>query len=134
MNLFKFKSIRLKMLFGFSLVLVLVILSGIYNYFSVNKVNEDTENMANEQIPLLVASEKLAFNTAQRLATVRGYIIFGEQEYIDLFNGYTEESKEYQDKILELTDSETVEELVDKSVEWRVFINDKVIEEYKNGN
>ncbi len=122
------------MLFGFSLVLVLVILSGIYNYFSVNKVNEDTENMANEQIPLLVASEKLAFNTAQRLATVRGYIIFGEQEYIDLFNGYTEESKEYQDKILELTDSETVEELVDKSVEWRVFINDKVIEEYKNGN
>lgn len=133
-KIFKFKSIRSKMLFGFSLVLTLIILLGFYNYIAVKRVNDDTKYLANDQVPLLVANEKLAFNTAQRIATVRGYVLFGGQEYIDLFNDYTEESEIYQNQILELTDSEEAEELVKKNIEWRTFIIEHVINEYESGN
>ena len=132
-KIFQFKSVRVKMLFGFSLVLVLVVGLGIYSFLSVSKVNDDTTYLAKEQIPLLVASEKLAFNAAQRVATIRGYVLFGGQEYIDLFHEYTEESQQYHDLILDITNSEEAEELVNKSIDWGYFITEHVINKYENG-
>src|SRR5690625_3435079 len=132
-KIFQFKSVRLKMLFGFSLVLVLVVGLGIYNFLSASKVNDDTTYLAKEQITVLVASEKLAFNAAQRVATIRGYVLFGGQEYIDLFHEYTEESQQYHDLILEITNSEEAEELVNKSIDWGYFITEHVINKYENG-
>src|SRR5690625_1924132 len=133
-KLLQFRSIRSKMLFGFSLVLGLVIILGIYNYFAVNKVNNDTEHLATEQVPLLTANEKLAFNAAQRLATIRGYLLYDEDEFLESFNEYTDDSQRYQERILELTDDEVAVDLVDKSIEWRTFIEEEVIPEHEMGN
>src|SRR5699024_8751943 len=122
------------MLFGFSIVLLLIVILGIYNFFAVNKVNDDMRYLADEQVSLLMADERLAFNAAERLATVRGYLLYGDQEFVDLFYQYTEESEQYQNDVLALTDSQEVKDLIDKSIEWRNFVIDNVIDEYQNGN
>lgn len=133
-NLFNFKSIRAKILFGFSLALLLVLGLGIYNFQAINKTNANTKHLAEQEVPMLVADERLAFNAAQRMAAIRGYILFGDDLYLDLFNEYTEDSILYQDKVLETTNSEQVKELIDKSIEWRTYVIDNVIPEVQKGN
>ncbi|WP_227937555.1 methyl-accepting chemotaxis protein [Alkalihalobacillus deserti] len=129
-----FNSIKAKILFGFSLVIILVLILGVYNYFSINKINSVTEDMMDTQLPLLVADEQLAFNMAQRIALTRGYVLFGDQDFKDHFNAYTEDSVQYQELVLEQSNSEEVKELINKSIEWRKIVIADVFEPYDQGN
>ncbi len=133
-NIFQFRTIRAKILLGFSVALGLLLILGGYNYYSINKINRNTTNLANEQVPLLLADNQLAFNMAQRVAAARGYVLFGEQEYRDLFDKYTEESALIQEEMLEQNYSEGTNDLIEKSLEWRDFITTQVFAEYDNGN
>ncbi|MDL4841995.1 methyl-accepting chemotaxis protein [Aquibacillus rhizosphaerae] len=133
-RLLNFKSIKGKILFGFSIIIALVLILGIFNFITINQVNTDTSDIVDEQLPLLIADEKLAFNMAQRIALTRGYIIYGDEDYKNRFNEYTESSKEYQEAALEASNSEEIQELVDKSVEWRTLVVDQVFAAYDAGN
>lgn len=131
---FSFKSIKSKMLFGFSLVLVLVIGLGIFNYLVVNESNKDTKEIVDEQLVLLIADEKIAYYTADQLASVRGYILYGNSELKGFFDGYTETRKHYQDVILEMNDTEETRYLSDTLDEWTAIITDEVFVAYESGN
>ncbi|GEL77085.1 methyl-accepting chemotaxis protein [Tenuibacillus multivorans] len=133
-KLLNFKSIKAKILSGFSLVIALVIILGVFNFISINKVNNDTENIVDEQLPLLVADEKLAFNMAQRIALTRGYLLYGDEDFKNRFNEYTSDSIQYQNMILEQSDSEEVESLINQSIEWQQTVVDKLFVEYDKGN
>ncbi|MFC7063742.1 methyl-accepting chemotaxis protein [Halobacillus seohaensis] len=128
------KSIRIKILLGFSAVILLTVILAGFNYFATSKSNGDTENIVNEQLPLLIADEKLAFNLAQRIALTRGYVLFGDQSYLERFNEYTEESKGIQEDLLAHSDSEQAQDLVARSVEWREIVESEVFTNYDNGN
>lgn len=133
-KLLQFKSIKTKILMGFSIVILLTLILGMYSYYAVNKSNNSTEEIVNNQLQLLIADDKLAFSMAQRIALTRGYVLFGDADYKEQFNEYTEESKEYQLYILEKSDSVEVENLINQSVEWRGIVIDDVFNEYDKGN
>lgn len=133
-NLLKFKSIKTKILFGFSLIILIVIGLGIMNFMITTNSNDNTRNMIEEQLPLLIADESLAANYAERLATVRGYLLTGDSQFKEDFDNYTEEAKQYQDFILERNDSEAIRQLIDRTVEWRELIINEVFNEYDQGN
>ncbi|MFJ7825459.1 methyl-accepting chemotaxis protein [Psychrobacillus sp. NPDC096623] len=133
-KLLQIKSIKTKILMGFTLVILLTLILGIYSYYAVNKSNKSTEEIVNNQLQLLIADEKLAFSMSQRIALTRGYVLFGDADYKEQFNEYTEESKGYQAYILENSDSEEVEKLINQSVEWREIVINDVFNEYDKGN
>src|SRR5690625_1146066 len=133
-KIFQFKHIKSKMLFGFSLVIVFVIFFGIYNFYTSQKVSSEMKNIANKQLPLLIADEKLAFNISQRLTDVRGYLLLGDQKFRDSFNTYTEESEKFQEDILSMVDSKDVKQLIDQSIEWENIIIDEVFATYERGD
>ena len=97
-------------------------------------MNAATEDIVNEQLPLLVADEKLAFNLAQRIALTRGYVLYGDADYKQRFNEYTEDSIQYQEAILAMSDSEEVETLVSDSIAWRKTVVNEVFQAYDQGN
>ncbi|MFC4321821.1 methyl-accepting chemotaxis protein [Litchfieldia salsa] len=130
----QFKSLKLKLILGFMTVIFLTLIMSAYNYMSVSMINHSSKEMIEEELPLLIADEKLAFNIAQRIALVRGYYIFGDQSYKQDFNKYTEDSKKIQDEILQLNASPEVKELIDKSIQWGKLIEEKVFVAYDNGN
>ncbi|TFB14221.1 HAMP domain-containing protein [Filobacillus milosensis] len=134
MKLMKFKSIKGKIFFGFSLVILLVLMLGTFNYYAINMVNKDTENIVEDELPSLVANEKLAFNMSQRIALTRGYILYGDEEFKNRYNEYTQRSLEEQELLLEQTDSEEVKALIDKSNEWRQLVDYDVFLAYDSGN
>lgn len=125
-HLFKFKSIKAKILFGFSIIIILVFGLGIYNFIAVNTINTNIKEVVNEQLPLLIADEKITYNVAQQLASVRGYLLFGEPDFKEEFNKHAEESKKYKQLILEKYNSEEVRQLIEKTNSWTDIIVNEV--------
>lgn len=122
------------MIFGFSIVLFLVIALGVYNFSVMKNVNNTTEAVLNEELPMLVADEKLAYTMSSRIATARAYVLFGDSSYKDLFNDYTEQAKEYEAIVREVEASEAFDDLLSQTTEWQESIEQEVFNEYDKGN
>lgn len=133
-KLLNFKSIKYKILFGFFLVTVLVLILGFSTFWAISTINEDTEQMVNKELQILIADEQLADSMSNRIAAVRGYVLFGEKQYKDIFDEFTEEAKYYEQIVREIEASEQFEKLIDQTVEWREYIINHVFAEYDKGN
>ena len=122
------------MIFGFSAIILLVLALAGYSAYSLNKMNYGTKDIVRTELPLLIADEKIAFNTAQRLATVHAYVISGNKRYKDLFTQKTEESIKYQEEILQRNHSKEVKQQIDQAIQWREMVINDVINVYDQGN
>ncbi|CAG9620295.1 methyl-accepting chemotaxis protein [Sutcliffiella rhizosphaerae] len=133
-NLFNFKSIRIKILTGFAFVTLLTLILAGINGFSIKNINEDTNDMINRQLPLLIANEQMAYNISQRIALTRGYVLLGDSSYKEDFNRFTEESVPYEEQILSLSTSEKAREMINQSKEFERIVREEVFVQYDNGN
>ena len=122
------------MLFGFSIVLVLVIGLGVFNILVMYDVNKTTEDILDKEIPLLIADEQLSQGLYNRIGAARAYVLSGDTFYIDIFNEETEDSLLYQETIRKHANSEEFETLVQNTIEWRDYIIEDVFNEYEKGN
>src|SRR5699024_1452915 len=111
-RLFSFRCLRSKNLFGFSLVIILTVIFGVYNLWAVLNVNKDTLDMVDKDLELLIANQKLASSMSNRVGAVRGYAADGDQSYKDLFIDETEQMEDYQQKIIDLSSSDEVAEVL----------------------
>lgn len=93
-----------------------------------------SKDIIKHELPVLIDEEQLLNNLAQRSALARGYILFGDESNKERFLKYTEESKVIQEELLALSDSDKMEELIQKSVDWRTIIIDRVFTQYDQGN
>ncbi|AMM95610.1 hypothetical protein UP17_18925 [Peribacillus simplex] len=128
------KSIKGKILAAFSLIISLCIILGAFNIYSSNKSLVHSKDIISQKLPILIDEEQLLNNVAQRSALARGYILFGDESDKGKFLKYTEESKVIQEDLLALSDSEKTKELIEKSVDWRTIIIDRVFTQYDQGN
>ena len=131
--MFNFKSIKTKLLSAFSLVIILVILLGIYNFSVIMKSNQEAKNIVEKELPLLIANQQMELTMANRISTARGYVLFGG-DYKDRFNAYTEQGKEYEAVVRSIRDSKEFEQLIEQTVAWRTMIDTEVFQEYDKGN
>lgn len=119
---------------AFSLIISLCIILGAFNIYSSNKSLVHSKDIISQKLPILIDEEQLLNNVAQRSALARGYILFGDESNKEKFLKYTEESKVIQEDLLALSDSEKTKELIEKSVDWRTIIIDRVFTQYDQGN
>src|SRR5699024_8870935 len=130
---FNLTSIKQKMIMGFSIVIVLVVILGVYNFTITRGNNQEAENVTNTELPLLIANEGLVSTMANRLAAARGYVLYGG-EFKDVFNEYTEIGKHHEDVVREIGATEEFDQLIKDTVGWREAIASDVFAEYDNGN
>lgn len=119
---------------AFSLIISLCIILGAFNIYSSNKSLKQSQDIIDEELPLLIQDEKLLYNLAQRTALARAYILYGDESYKERFLQYTEDSKAIQEDLLAISDSDKAKELIEKSVDWRTMIVDRVFTQYDKGN
>ncbi len=131
--MFNFKSIKTKLLSAFSLVIILVILLGIYNFSVIMKSNQEAKNVVEKELPLLIANQQMELTMANRISTARGYVLFGG-DYKDRFNAYTEQGKEYEAVVRSIRDSKEFDQLIEQTIAWRTMIDKEVFQEYDKGN
>ena len=128
------KRIKTKILIAFMLVISLCIILGAYSIYSSNKSLNYSQDIIDHELPLLIKDEQLLYNLSHRLAFARGYILFGDTQYKEDFLAYTEESKLLQEELLVLSDSERTKDLVEKSIDWRTIIEERVFTQYEQGD
>ncbi len=130
----RFKSITSKMLLGFSIVFILVLGVGAYNFLSVQKVNSDTEYILEEELPALIANEQLAYTLANQIGFVRSYITTRNLEYKELFYEYSEMGEDYAKEVERVSSSKTFDSsIIDATREWIARVENDIFEPYENG-
>lgn len=127
------KSIRLKILLSFSVILLLFICIFTLTFFKISSFNHKVEETISKDVALLIDDENLSSNIQKRIALIRGYALFGDQDYKERFLKTTEESKKYQDNILKTSTSQQAKDLVNKSIQWRKKIVEDFFPEYESG-
>lgn len=130
----KFKSIRGKLLFGFSIIVFLIVLLGALIFKTLDDNNKGIENILNHELPLLISDERLSFDMVNQMAALRGYVLTGEKFYKDLFDESTEKSIADEEVIRELNPQKEILALLQDTDEWRSYVTANVFEEYARGN
>lgn len=128
------KSIKGKIFGGFLVIILFCLIMGIYNFYSFSMINQKTTEVVDQKVSLLNKSDKLSFNIAHQVALARGYLLYGDSSYLDLFKQLTDESTKLQNELLKIDGTKNTKSLVEKSIIWRRVINDEVFSAYEKGN
>lgn len=132
-NRFKFKSIRAKILAGFAVTIVLMLVLSFYTINSINKTNDSVKQILEQEMALLTVDEKLSTNMNKRTSLMRGFMLYEDESYRQEFEDETDISIALENQALELSDSEKLDELISKKIEWGM-LTDEALAAYDNGD
>jgi methyl-accepting chemotaxis protein len=121
-----------KILFGFSIVILLTILLSVSITISMNQMNRDFEKTGNE-LALLIVSEKLAFEMAESINHIRGYLLYDDERYREEFEAGKESIATLEKDLLEMSGSGELEDLLQQKSEWDT-LTDEFFTEIESGN
>ncbi|HHY74122.1 MAG TPA: HAMP domain-containing protein [Bacillus bacterium] len=112
------KSLRMKILGSFAVVLAVLLIYSSYNYIQIKNFKEEVEEVLGDQLRELVLWQNLSYNFANRLAYLRAYVVSDgvESNYIE-FNKITEEIKGIEGELLALGISDKQKEVFEKNVQ-----------------
>src|SRR5690625_4464862 len=80
-NLFRFKKLKTKILFSFSIVMLLIVILSVFTIYSINRVNEDLELVLDQEMETLMTSEQLVIHLLDRTRLIQGNFLFNDVEY-----------------------------------------------------
>ncbi|MFC4023888.1 methyl-accepting chemotaxis protein [Oceanobacillus longus] len=132
-KLYNFKSIRTRVLSGFAVVILLVLIFILFNSYMIRTTNEQTTEIMDYQLSLLIVDENLANNMATREAYLRGYLLFDDVNEKNRFTDSLGASFELEEELLALNNSKENQELINKKIEWGT-LTDEIIALYESGN
>src|SRR5699024_3737039 len=101
----KIKSLRTRILVGFGAVVLLIMLSSLFNILSLNDINKSMQIIMEQEMKLLISDEKLLTDMNKRTSLIRGYMAYNDEAYRIQFNTETKESIKLENKALELSDA-----------------------------
>lgn len=133
-SLIAFKSLRAKILFGFSLLILMVAGLTFEGYFALLESNKSVEELADYHVSLIIANERAAFSLARRSTNVRAYLMTGEERYRDMFVENAEENQPYFDRMSQLIPGEEIDQLVQTHDEWTQQMLTTVFDVYAAGD
>lgn len=132
-EVFKFKSIKTKILSSFGLIILLVLSMGTVNYISVDSINDDMTEIIGKQLPLLVLDEDLTYNMSQSVVFVYDYILYGDSTAKESLNENFNKFSQIEEEMLEISDLALLTELFAMQSDWETKIRE-IIAIYDNGN
>ncbi len=100
----------------------------------MNIGKDKVDRMVSEDLELVTVSEQLSKNVSQRVAIVRGYVLFGDNSFLADFRRYTETSKTLQKNLIGLRPSPENKKLVELNDQWRAMVENEVFPSYASGN
>lgn len=130
----RFKSIRMRILAGFSIVLFLFILVAAANLNSIRTTNNLITGMVDDNYEPLIIDKEMVITMQKRTSLLRGYLLYGDSVLKNEFNDGIDEAIELENKFVELsTNKERADEIINKKIEWG-NLTDEVVAAYDNGD
>ena len=129
-----FRSLKERIQGGFGIVLLLVLVMGITTVLLTQNMNQNTKNLLNQDLELLIADEQLANNVAQQNSLVLAYAMDGKKQFKEIYDEVTESSNTLQDYILSHSDSKEARELIERSIAWRELVEKEIFPRVERNN
>ena len=133
-KIFVFKSVKAKMLMGFSIVLSLIFFISAYIFFILSASNVTVNNVLNKELPLLIADEQLVTNLHSRVSSARAYVLSNNSKDKEQFMLDSEAAEVIQNQISALNASEEFTKLKEDTIDWRNAVINQVFSEMSNNN
>src|SRR5690625_3995380 len=127
------KSVRTKILVGFGLIVLLVLAMVVLLFNSFKQIDTLTDDMIEQEVPLLIVDENMAKNVLEQVAMIRGFILLEQPQLKDELIETMETRQELTTDLLALTDSKEVEETLNIMEEWEGLLLEAV-QEKEAGN
>lgn len=132
--IFNLKSIKSKIIFAFSVVILLVLFLGAYNSITIKRMNDETTKMIEDNLQMLIANTGLETAMANRIAAARGYVLTGNTNFREDFEAYTEQGAEFEELANSVGVSQELENLIRTTNVWQTAIVGDVFEVYDRGD
>lgn len=129
----KVQGLKTKILLGYGAVLLLLIILGTSVLFNVTSLNRQIEKTIQDDVQALTYESELSYNIANRMALLRGFLLFGDERDKELFAEYTESSVDLEEKILQMDKSQELDRLLYASKNWGELIQERVFTAYDRG-
>ncbi|MBU9721390.1 MULTISPECIES: methyl-accepting chemotaxis protein [Bacillaceae] len=125
------RSLRLKILLGFAIILLITVTMSAFSLYNLSVVNENVEGIVTEEIARVSASDEMAYNMADRMANIRAYLLSGDDEYRENFIQMAEESEVLGETLLAFyPEDEEVAHFVERSGYWNHLTISRVFPSY----
>lgn len=132
--MFRFKTIRRRILFAFSIVILIIAAYSIYNFIHTTSSVKQTDAIINEELQLLTVDYDLAQTMALRIAAARGYVLSGNPKYKTIYTDNMTSAKEQGNHLRKITSSDSFEKYQTMAEEWDNYIQTSVFAIYDAGN
>lgn len=129
-----FRSLRTRILSAFIVLLILLSIFAGYNYYSNYQMEKKAQELVEQDLVVLNASQKLATSSSVRLSAALSYVVTGQQSYIDIFNQYRQLAEENNAIIEQYDQSEKRQKLVETARTWSNGVENDVFTVYQSGN
>ncbi|MCM3110782.1 methyl-accepting chemotaxis protein [Lederbergia lenta] len=132
-KILKFKSIKTKILFGISLVVLFALILGAYTVLCIDNINGNTSEIVEEQVPLLIKNEQIALNMSNKTSLVRAYIIYNDPALKAEFNEASKAGIVLENELIDLNNDKEMKQLFSKREQYDQIINE-VFAAFDGGN
>lgn len=122
----QFKSLKTKLLVAFGILVILSGTLGTLNYYTIKGSNATTEKVMNEQIPTLIDVEEISSKMFEASSLVQGYILLDDSFIKEEYRQAIVELEAVENNIIAAYDSEELQALVAKRVEWAEDMEDAI--------
>lgn len=129
-----FKSIGKRIVFAFSIVVAVIVFYISFNFYEISQSNKATEQIVDEELQLLITDYELASTIGLRIAAARGYVLSGNEKYINIYNENVERALENEQKRLSISESSEFTKYAEMAKEWSSYVQKEVFDVYDKGN
>ena len=130
------KSVRLKIIFAFATVFIILLIYQTFIYFANSKIAEANNKLVNEKFEIVELTNNLSQSIDSRISALRGYLLNGNENYIEIIDSASEQANVTYDKLNELNISNIKSQVLEAyslEVDLLQFIYTDVINNYDRG-
>lgn len=112
------KSLRMKILGGFAVILLLLLVLSLVSYIQTSKFKGQVEVVLGHELDVLLDWEELNYTVARRTSSIRGYLLTGNDTYYQEFQELSKRANIAKEDVLKLEGITEQADLLDKGDQW----------------
>ena len=129
------KSLRMKLVFGYAAVLLLLGVVATVGYLSITSFGDEVRTLVQEDLVLLENYNELSNAITERLALARGYLLYPENSvFYDDFRNRTTEIGQLEQELLRNEQAKSIHHLLYMSQEWAISAENNVFAAVRVGD
>lgn len=133
-DLFRFKSIKTKLLISFLFITLLVLGFGAYLISSMKQMENHTREISSQDIPLMASEFSLLGILTQQQSELRGYLLTGDEKYKQIYFALKDPSLAIQKDLLNRTNETAIRDVSTQTEDIYKIIEEKYFSAIESGD